>query len=197
MNVRMKELEEVVYRDVPSVLVLADSEAGLRRSCQAVEDTGYRVSDRIVLAGAVERLKRQASAEVVFVDISEDHGEMLDLLLDTLDRAAHETGQRSVINAPVSLIDRISSRIGQRDIWHLCQPREGEILDALRSACAPAPQRLNEIDKGQDPLQQLSEEVVRISEMLSRLSGDAAVSKPPRPKARQKTRRSQRPPAAH
>lgn len=175
---RLEELEEVVYRDVPSVLVLADSEEGLRRSCDAIEGAGYRVSGRSGLTHAVERLKQQASADTVFVDVMEDH-EQLDDLLDALNLAASASGQRSVINAPAALIDPISSRLSQSGIWHLCDAEHEEVLDALTTACAPPPQRLNEVDKGQDPLQQLSEEVVRISERLSRLSGEAGARDAP------------------
>ena len=96
-NIAHDALEMIEYRDLPAVLVLADSEAGMERARRSAESAGCRVSDAVGMEGAVERLDRQVAMDAVLVEVERDHGPDLDRLLDRLDAAARAERHGSVV----------------------------------------------------------------------------------------------------
>ena len=87
-NIAHDALEMIEYRDVPAVLILADSVGGIARARRSAESAGCRVSDAVALDDAVARLDRQVAMDAVLVELERDHGAPLDRLLDRLDAAA-------------------------------------------------------------------------------------------------------------
>lgn len=172
-------LAMIEYGDEPTVLLLADSEAGLERGRRAAALAGCRVCDAIGVEGAVDRLDRQVAVDAVLAEIESDHGTALDRLLDRLDAAAAHGRHRSVIAAPAELIDLVAARAWHGDIVQLCGADDEDRLAALRWATRRAPARLEDIRKTPARLQQLSEEVGRIASVLASLSEDQAVRHAP------------------
>jgi DNA-binding MarR family transcriptional regulator len=167
------------YRDSPAVLVLADSEAGAQRGRLWAERAGCRVSDAAPIEGGADRLDRQVASDAVLLDIESDHGAELDRILDRLETGARMGRYGSVVTAPAQLIDIVAARASHPDVIHLCDPSAAERLMAIGLAAARSPARLNDAGKGTARLQQLSEEVGRIANILASLSEDEALGEAP------------------
>jgi hypothetical protein len=167
------------YSDAPAVLVVADSEAGLARGRQATELAGLRVSDAIGIEGAAQRLDRQVATKAVLAEIENDHGADLERFLERIDAAAAAGRHGSVVCTPLALVDRIFARAPHSSVIQLCDPSESERVTAICVASMPASARLHDIGKGTARLQQLSEEVGRIANILATLSEDEAPAESP------------------
>jgi DNA-binding MarR family transcriptional regulator len=174
-------LSMIEYDDIPAVLVLADSAAGIARMRSLAERVGCRVSDAVGIQGSAERLDRQVATDAVLVDIEEDQGVELDRLLERIESAAHAGRFGSVVSAPLALVDTIAARTMHPDVIQLCAPSDAERLAAIAIVSAPRTARLHDIGKGQGTLrlQQLSEEVGRIANILATLSEDDALAAVP------------------
>jgi hypothetical protein len=174
-NIAHDALDMIEYRDLPAVLVLADSETGLERARRSAESAGCRVSGTSGIEGAVERLDRQVAADAVLVEVERDHGEALDRLLDRLDAAARAERHGSVVSAPAELIDLVAARAFHAGVRHLCEAGEADRVAAIALAAVRQPTRLHDVRRAQgNELQQLSEEVGRIANALASLSGGTA-----------------------
>jgi DNA-binding MarR family transcriptional regulator len=162
----------IEFSDRPPVLVLADSEAGVARARRIVELAGCRVSASVPLEGASERLDRQVSLAVPVVHVERDHGPELDTLLSRLQALAEQEGRASVVLTPDALIDVVSARAPSLLVQHLVAASEMEMVAAVAVASARPRHRLNDIgrDEGAPRLQQISQEVARISAMLATLA---------------------------
>jgi hypothetical protein len=170
-------LELVEYRANSSVLVIADEGAGAvwRR---AAESAGCRVIDVVPLAEAPARLDGQVAADAVLLDCQDDRAGTLDAVLERLARAAGAGRFGGVVATSMSLVDRAAARIFMSGIEQLCEPTEEERVAAIRLAAAPRRPRLHDVNKAQATvrLQQLSEEVGRIANVLAALSEDEAAA---------------------
>jgi CheY-like chemotaxis protein len=167
-------IEEQVYSDAPAVLVFADSNAGRAAAAAAVRAAGGRVGAALPIARAVERLDDQASLDAVMLDVSEDHGDLLDRLLDRLDHAARTGRHASVVTLTPALIDIVAARASHGDITLLCTPDPLERTAAIGMAFVRRETRLHDMgaEGGTVRLRQLSEEVGRIARTLAALSGE-------------------------
>ena len=169
-----REIEEQVYSDAPAVLVFGDSSGGRAAAGAAVRAAGGRVGAVLPIALAVERLDDQAALDAVVVDVTEDHGELLDRLLDRLDQAARTGRHASVVTLTPTLIDIVATRASHGDVALLCAADPLERAAAVGMALARRETRLHDIgaDGGTVRLRQLSEEVGRIARTLAALSGE-------------------------
>ena len=167
-------LQTIAYDGLPSVLVLADSDAGLGRLTRAAEEAGCRVSDAVPFESAHARLDRQVAVDAVLLSVEEDHGALLDRLMEKLEDGAESSRFRSVVAAPAELIDPLFARAPHAGVIQLCGPSAFELVAAIASASVRRPLRLNDSGKGTARLQQLSEEVGRIASILAHLSEDDA-----------------------
>jgi hypothetical protein len=177
-----------------TVLVLADTQDDRERMHGAASLAGFRVSGEAPLAGAAERLDRQIAVDTVAVQLGE--GCDLDPLLARLGAAAREGRHASVIAGSATLIGRVATRLCHDDIYRLSEPTGAQWVEALSSAAARHPLRLRDISKenGGPRLQQLSEEVGRIANILASLSDQEdrpAVDPEPGPGTRGASRRIQ------
>jgi hypothetical protein len=172
-----RPLEWIEYRINPAVLVLADGPAGeqWRRAARSV---GCRVIDVVPIAAAAARLDRQVAADAVLLDCGEDGEEELEGLLERLAAAAAAGRFGSVVATPMPLVDRVAAQAFAPGIEQLCEPSEGEREAAVRRASERGPARLRDVNKAQATvrLQQLSEEVGRIANVLAALSEDEAAA---------------------
>jgi hypothetical protein len=166
------------YRDIPSVVVLADSPSGEARARRGVQAAGCRVSAAASIDDASDRLARQVAADAVLAELDGDHGAKLDALLDQLASAASSGRHGIVISAPLALIDRIAARAFHPAVHHLCEPSDAERAMAVGLAAGRRTAWLHDIGKSESTarLQQLSEEVGRIASILAALSEDEAAA---------------------
>lgn len=166
------DLAMVEYGSQPAVLILADGEGAEARARRSAEAAGCRVADVAPIGDAIARLERQVHADAVLLEIDSDHGKALDGLLDRLEWSARSGHGRSVVAAPASLIDVVSARVWHEGIAHLSDPDERQRADAIADACAPRETRLHDLKDQPGRLQQLSQEVGRIADILANLSAN-------------------------
>ena len=103
-----------------------------------------------------------------------DHGPALDRLLDRLDAEARAERHGSVVSAPAALIDLVAARTFHQGVQHLCGASELERVAAIATASTRRTARLHDVRRAQGVgLQQLSEEVGRIANVLASLSEEA------------------------
>jgi hypothetical protein len=176
-NPAYRALEWIEYRADPAVLVLADAPAG-EAWRRAAHSAGCRVIDVVPIAAAADRLDRQVAADAVLLDCGDDQSELLDGLLD---RIADGTGSGrfgSVVATAMPLVDQVAARVFMPEIEQLCEPSQDERVAAIRIVAGHGPARLRDVNKAQATvrLQQLSEEVGRIANVLAALSEDEAAA---------------------
>jgi hypothetical protein len=165
-------LAMVDYGAGAAVLVIADSDRAAATASAAAVSAGLRVADQVPIADSAERLNNQAGADLILLAVDDDHGPLLDRLLDRLGAEAHAGRFGSVIAAPIALIDPVAARTTHRRTVHICEPSEADWADAIAVAAEREPSRLHDSGKGQ--LAQLSEEVGRIAGILASLSEGAS-----------------------
>jgi DNA-binding MarR family transcriptional regulator len=112
--------------------------------------------------------------DAVAVHFGEDSAAHLVPLLDRLDAAARDGRHGSVVSAPPASIDAVAARISHRDVHQLCEPDGPDWTEALIAAAARRGPWLNDVgkDRSTPRLQQLSEEVGRIANILASLSDE-------------------------
>lgn len=164
-----------LYDAAPSALVFADNEAGGNAATEAVLAIGGRVAGRLGLEDAVERLNRQAAVDLFIVDLSVDHGPLMDRLLDLLGYIAVRDNRPVIVTAPLSLLDCVTARLRDGPITLLCEPDLIDRVSALALAWGgQAELGVADISSDADSarLRRLAEEVNRIARALARLSND-------------------------
>lgn len=168
---------EIDYRARGSFLLVAQSEAGVRRWREAARTAGCRLSAAVGVAEAPDRLRAQLAADAFIVDVEREEAG-LDAALEALSGVAAARGCDGLIAAPASLIDAVAAPLAAPGIGYLIDARPDERAAALALAADPAPPMLTDIAKGQATakLQQLSEEVGRIASILAALSEDEAAA---------------------
>jgi hypothetical protein len=168
-------LEWIEYRSGPSVLVLSDARSGeaWRRASQSA---GCRVIDVVPIAAAAERLDRQVAADAVLLDCEDDGSQLLDRLLERIADGARSGRFGGVVETPMPLVDQVAAHAFVPEIVQLCEPSQVDRVAAIRVAAGHGPARLRDVNKAQATvrLQQLSEEVGRIANVLAALSEDEA-----------------------
>lgn len=178
-NIAHDALAMVDYGAGGAALLLADGEAGIERARRAAEQAGYRITAVDRIEAGVARLDQQVAVDLVMIEAERDHGEELDRLLQRADCDARAGRYGCVVTAPRTLIDAVHARTGAERLFHLCEPDEGQLLDAVRDACERNPARLQDAGRSSSKLQQLSEEVGRIATVLAALSEDEAAAPSP------------------
>jgi Winged helix DNA-binding domain len=176
-NAAYRALEWIEYHADPAVLVLADAPAG-EAWRQAAQSAGCRVIDVVPLAAAAGRLDRQVAADAVLLDCGDDPAGLLDALLERIADGAGSGRFGSVVATAMPLVDHVAARAALPAIEQLCDPSQEERVAAIRVAAVHAPARLRDVNKTQATvrLQQLSEEVGRIANVLAALSEDEAAA---------------------
>lgn len=171
-------LAMVDYGAGAGALLLCD-DAACDAACEAVGQAGLRIADVHPVEGAVERLDRQAAVDLVFVGIARDHGTGLDALLRRI-AADAETGRYgSVVIAPPELIDAVDAAVGGAGrVIHLCEPGPDQLAAAIAEAAQRTPPQLHDVGRSSERLQQLSEEVGRIANVLAELSEHEVDARP-------------------
>ncbi|WP_299323711.1 winged helix DNA-binding protein [Parasphingopyxis sp.] len=157
-----------------AILIVADNPAGQARCRNAVDAVGGRVVCVAEPENAVERMGEQIALDVALVDLSEDHGRMLDGLLAAIEGNARAGRHRSVISVPIELVDIVDAQIAHGDIAMLCAPKAIDQAAALGLMLANRRDAFHDINSERDDarLRRLSEEAGRIARALAELSHD-------------------------
>lgn len=171
-------LEAIEFGREPSVLILADTDEGAARGARSAELSGCRVTAVGSVGDGMERLHRQVALDAVFLDLERDHGVSLDQLLVTLRTGAESARYRSVISAPLPVIDIAAALAWHEQVELVPDNAEADQTAALKRALARPRHLLNDIGSEQDVprLQQISEEVRKIAAALERISTDETQS---------------------
>ncbi len=167
--------ETVLSYDGPAPLFIAGtSESAIRRARDTAAAGGLRVSGEVGISAARERLKQQASASAIWVELDEDCGGDLDAFLDEVDSHIGNRRTGAVIAIDSALIDRIGSRLFDSRAEFLIDADPVERAASLVTATTAVAsfEQLNDVsrDPGAERLRQLSDEVSRIAATLARLS---------------------------
>ncbi len=173
MDALMTETD-ISYAGPPPLLVAATSEAALRRARDTVAASGFRSVWQLGITEARDRLRQQASAVGMWIEIDRDCGRELDELLDDVDRRAAGRPFCAVVSVTHDLIDAVAPRLLDSGAEFLVDADAIERAASLATATAIAssPPRANDVakDPGAERLRQLSDEVSRIASTLARLS---------------------------
>lgn len=164
----------LTYDGPPPLLLVGTSEPAFRRARDAAAASGLRVGGEVGISAARDRLKQQASASAIWVELDEDCDGELDALLDEVDRLVENRRTGAVISIDSSLIDRLGARLfdSRAQLIVDAGPIERAASLATATALAGTPDRANDVssDPGAERLRQLSDEVSRIAATLARLS---------------------------
>lgn len=72
----------------PTVLVFGDTEEGRAIAAASAKDMGGRVGVSLPIDQAVDRIDSQISVDLVILDVTLDHGQVLDRLFRRIEEAA-------------------------------------------------------------------------------------------------------------
>jgi DNA-binding MarR family transcriptional regulator len=183
MDVQSSDHEQLLYNDLPPVLIAADSTPALERARRTVLASGHRASEALGVDEAPARIQRQAAASALWIELDGDFGDPLDRLFDQVSEDVGHGRYSAIVSAPAGLIDPLTAKIGSADVDLLIDADDSERAAALALALARrgGGYAVNDVasDKSAVRLRQLSDEVSRIAATLARLStGPSQASRP-------------------
>lgn len=165
---------DLSYCGSPPLLIAASSEAAMRKARDTANTSGLRIGAQLGIDEARERLRQQASASALWIEVDRDCGSALDALLDDVGQAVQSRRFGAILSLTSDSLDSVGDRLfdGDAQILVDADPLERAASLAMATALARAPDRANDISKdpGAERLRQLSDEVSRIAATLARLS---------------------------
>ena len=162
------------YGGPPPLLIAATSQQALRRAKDTAGSSSMRIGAELAIAEAPERLRQQASASAIWIEVDRDCGPELERLLDEVDDGLETRRFGAVLSVTAEMIDILGERLFRTAAQIVVDgdPLERAASLATATAIARAPDRANDVsrDPGAERLRQLSDEVGRIAATLARLS---------------------------
>jgi len=167
------------YAAPPPILIAGDSDAALDRAARTVEASGFRIGAVLPMAQAAERIRLQASATAMWLELDRDGGEAMDQLVGEICEGADDGRFAAIVAAPRDVVDPLFARIASSRVELVVDGSEADRAAALAIATSGFAgfDRLSDVatDQNSARLRQLSDEVSRIASTLARLStGPAA-----------------------
>lgn len=182
MDAYSGEYPGLSYSNSSPVLLAASSASAMRRAESTIDASGLRIGAKLPIEDALARLKVQASATAVWIELDRDCGEHMDELVSQLSKDVSRGFYSAVVSVTSPLLDPISARIEDSEVEVLVEADEVERTSALALAVArrEAPLGLSDVasDRSAERLRQLSEEVSRIASSLARLSTGPTSARP-------------------
>jgi len=166
----------------PPVLVVADTQSARSRARQTVTMAGFRVAEGGDIAAARTRIREQAAASALWIELDGGAPPSLEALLDEVAAEVSHARFPAIVAAPSAMLEGLAVHAFSSDIELLIDASDAQRASALALAAAGAfaPTAVAEAsDKNAARLRQLSDEVSRIASTLARLSTGPASS--PRP----------------
>lgn len=135
-----------VWDDAPAVLIFGDSEEGIVMASETTIASGGRIAAALPIAQASDRLEGQIAVDLVIVDVSIDHGPVLDRLFRQIEDAAGDHRFSSVVTIVPELVDVTAARIGHLDVSVLVGRDSKALAQAMANGLARAGPQLREED---------------------------------------------------
>ena len=162
------------------VLIAASSETAMLKAEKAICASKHRIGAKLNIEEALGRIKTQAQATAVWLELDRDCGEDMDALISEVSHDVARGFYAAVISSTGPLLDKVSARISDDDVELIVDADEAERATALALAVSRTTSTLRLSDIGAENsaerLRQLSEEVNRIATTLARLSAGPAAS---------------------
>ncbi|MBW8911881.1 MAG: MarR family transcriptional regulator, partial [Sphingomonas sp.] len=164
------------WSDAPAVLVFGDTDMGIATASASVAKTGSRLAAALPIGEARQRLESQIRVDLVIVDVSQDHGQLLDELFHMVEDGAAAGRFSSVVVVTPALLDIVAARIGHEDVDVLVGRDAEAIAMAVQERLFKAPLELRETNDAADPIGSgfRDDEDAEIARVLSSLAADAA-----------------------
>jgi DNA-binding MarR family transcriptional regulator len=165
---------DLLYSDLPPMLLAASSDAAMARAERSAIAAGFRVGARLPIEFARQRIEQQIATTALWVELDGDGGEPMEELVSKVSRDVEAGRYAAVISATADLIDPLASFIETSGPEFIIDADDAERAAALAIATASRglPLNVNDVasDNSAERLRQLSEEVSRIASTLARLS---------------------------
>jgi len=162
------------YGGPPPLLLAASSDSAMRKARETASLAGLRVGAELGIEEARGRIRQQASASAIWIELDCDCGNEIDGLLDDVEQHVETRRFGAVLSLSSALIDRMGPRLFDSASQVVIDADQIERVASLATAVAVAraPERANDVSKdaGAERLRQLSDEVGRIAATLARLS---------------------------
>src|SRR6476620_35666 len=164
MDAYSSDSHTTAYSDSsPPVLIAASSDTAMLKAQAAVDAIGLRIGAKLKIEEALERIKVQARATAVWVELDQDCGEEMDALISQVSHDVSRGFYAAVVSSTAPLLDKVSARISEDHVEFIVDADELERTTALALAVArtSTPLRVFDIgaDRNAERLRQLSEEV--------------------------------------
>ena len=159
------------YENVPIALIFSDNDRGAQAARDAVIAAGGRVGAQARIADASDRLADQVVADAIYIDITHDHGDALDTLLNAVAVWADGDATPAILCAPLEIIDLVAAQMFDNRVTLLCEPDEVDRVSAIATCWSRQGAVLNDISTELDSIRvkRIADEVSRLSRNLSRL----------------------------
>ena len=120
------------YRDDdPTVLIFGDTETGIAAARETAVAHGTRIAAALPIADAAERLDSQIAVDIVIVDVTVDHGRLLDQLLRRIEYGASNDRFAGIVAIAPELIDVSAAQIEHPHISLMVSPDRQALSDAV------------------------------------------------------------------
>jgi DNA-binding MarR family transcriptional regulator len=169
------------YTSLPPILLIGQSSAAVERGRRTAAMSNLRLAEVASFEEAPERIRQQARAAALWVEIENDCGRDLDALLAAASREAEDGRCPAVVAAPLGLLDAVAAQVSD-SVQLVIDGSDSDRVAALATALAgnSVPERLSDVasDRNTARLRQLSDEVSRIAATLARISADPVAGGP-------------------
>ena len=157
------------YSSSAPVLLAGSSGSAMRRAEATIEASGLRIGAKLLIDEALDRLKVQASAKAVWIELDRDCGEQMDEIIRRVNYDVSRGFYAAVVSVTGPLVDPVSAQMDDNTIDVLIDANEAERTAALALAVSRyAPGGLSDV--GRDPS---AERLRQLSALLSRLRSTA------------------------
>ena len=145
-------LQMIEYRDKLAVHIFADTDPALARMRRAAEAVGCRIVSALPVEPGADPSARAVPGAAILIELEgEGPGDAAISLLDWIRAEAERGARRSVVAAPVGLIDLVAARAAHPNIEHLCAADEPERLAAIARVVRPRKARLHDAGREGGP----------------------------------------------
>lgn len=165
------------------IIIGASSEQARARAVGAVEAAGWRIADALPIETAHDRIRQQAAASAVWLELDRDCGGPMDALLHEVSSDVAAGRYAAIVSSTAALIDPVAALLRDSAVEILVDADDAARAAALALVGAGVGRqgaRLSDVasDQSAARLRQLSDEVSRIAATLARLSSAPPASEP-------------------
>ncbi|WP_340314004.1 winged helix DNA-binding protein [Rhizorhabdus argentea] len=164
------------WSNAPAVLVFGDTDVGIAMASASVLGAGGRLAAALPIGEARQRLDSQIGVELVIVDVSRDHGPLLDELFGMVEEGAAAGRFSSVVVVAPALLDIVAARIGHENVDVLVGRDSEALAMMMQGRLFKEPLELRETNDAAEPRVSgfRDEEDAQIGRVLSSLAAEVA-----------------------